>query len=569
MNTEIQDFGVKIGGAKKDLWRTRGLIHEDTKKMTSAEKSKFIKRDNIWPKIDEQKLLSIGIPRLVVYWQKEMRKTIYPDLKNVGYDEKNIERYISVVIELKEKVMEARSIVDINEFSDMAYKKILSPLYGSSYYYKERYKDILKTGKAFTKLINPRGISNLENKMNKEGFGISKEQLLREQYFIGHIDGSSFFIETEHTGKSICELIDNGKRFYYPISSDLQLTEGEEIYALMNQNTHKILFVGDQKKCEQEKEHFIKKELLIKESKNRQQRKQKWIPPQLAYLNRVGKDYRQGRNVTGDDFIRAFGIRGGEFGNWTNHMDRQENLNMAFDALMDLADALQISRTDISLPGLETGALALAFGARGRGNALAHYEPLREVINLTKKKGAGNLAHEWGHALDDFIGKMTESSNDGRLASEKIDKSMPESFLSLIKAMQMDKNHHQTNYYKDSSNFGRLISKNGHGYWNSRCEMFARAFACYVKDKLDKNDYLCGHAESCTAPIEDGLLYAYPIGEERKLFNQLFDQLFIELKNRGYLHDPIKNYEFMKGHSINHAYGDNIQGKQMSLEFIG
>lgn len=48
--------------------------------------------------------------------------------------------------------------------------------------------------------------------------------------------------------------------------------------------------------------------------------------------------------------------------------------------------------------------LAIAFGARGSGAALAHYEPERNVINLTKMKGAGCLAHEWGHALDNKIG---------------------------------------------------------------------------------------------------------------------------------------------------------------------
>ena len=32
------------------------------------------------------------------------------------------------------------------------------------------------------------------------------------------------------------------------------------------------------------------------------------------------------------------------------------------------------------------------------------YEPLRKVINLTKMHGAGSLAHEWWHGLDDYLG---------------------------------------------------------------------------------------------------------------------------------------------------------------------
>lgn len=81
--------------------------------------------------------------------------------------------------------------------------------------------------------------------------------------------------------------------------------------------------------------------------------------------------------------------------------DRQASLNFGYERLLDMCRAIGISPKDVSLGGR----LSIAFGARGSGNALAHYEPLREVINLTKMKGTGSLAHEWGHALDDIIGK--------------------------------------------------------------------------------------------------------------------------------------------------------------------
>jgi len=82
--------------------------------------------------------------------------------------------------------------------------------------------------------------------------------------------------------------------------------------------------------------------------------------------------------------------------------DRRVSMNYGFDALKDLADALGIADTDISLGGN----LSIAFGARGQGlsGAAAHYENERRVINLTKMNGAGSLAHEWFHALDDFLG---------------------------------------------------------------------------------------------------------------------------------------------------------------------
>ncbi|HBH37994.1 MAG TPA: hypothetical protein DDX06_06355, partial [Curvibacter sp.] len=118
---------------------------------------------------------------------------------------------------------------------------------------------------------------------------------------------------------------------------------------------------------------------------------------------REGPQRRQG-DVKGQDFMQAFGFRGVEFGNWNNQDERQELMNEAYDGLMDLADVMGIPPKAISL----NGDLALAFGARGHGlsGARAHYEPDRAVMNLTKMKGAGALAHEWFHALDHYFGRQ-------------------------------------------------------------------------------------------------------------------------------------------------------------------
>ena len=44
--------------------------------------------------------------------------------------------------------------------------------------------------------------------------------------------------------------------------------------------------------------------------------------------------------------------------------------------------------------------MATAFGSRGVAGAKAHFEPTRNVFNLTRMKGAGSLAHEMGHAFE-------------------------------------------------------------------------------------------------------------------------------------------------------------------------
>ena len=355
--------------------------------------------------------------------------------------------------------------------------------------------------------------------------------------------------------------------------------------------------------------------------------KQRFVPPQLEYINRSGPDFRNGQEITGQHYLDTFGFRGGEFGNWLNQNDRQASLNMGFEALKDLAAALHISDKDIAFGGT----LAIAFGARGSGNAAAHYEPMRKVINLTKMHGAGALAHEWWHALDDYLGGI---KNAGCLLSERswkyepmkklveAIKSKPETYEQAKARAEQNKERQRntasawvdsimkpcvdrandsvvtekyaaikaeflsgaegsveklsdlrkqitghvipksdretlgvqayimrnlqnetepiigrvpTDYYKNSQRMGKTTEKDG-GYWDSEVEMTARAFACYVKDKLGyQSDYLVGHAESCVGMDidKDGVveaIRAYPQGEERKAINAAYDNLIAELK---------------------------------------
>lgn len=121
--------------------------------------------------------------------------------------------------------------------------------------------------------------------------------------------------------------------------------------------------------------------------------------PHLDRVEREGHDWREGRDVTADDLIAHFGFRAVEFGEWLPQDERQAVLNMAYDSFADLAVALDLPPQSLSLGG----DLALGFGSRGRGGrhaALAHFEPARFVINLTRMAGAGSLAHEWMHAYD-------------------------------------------------------------------------------------------------------------------------------------------------------------------------
>lgn len=98
----------------------------------------------------------------------------------------------------------------------------------------------------------------------------------------------------------------------------------------------------------------------------------------------------------------------------------------------------------------------------------------------------------------------------------------------------------ETDFYKNSVKADTIYSKEGKGYWKSTEEMFARAFACYIHDKLPwRSDYLCGHSESAVFMDYSGdkatIVKAIPQGEERERLNQCFDKMFEECRERGIL----------------------------------
>ncbi len=121
---------------------------------------------------------------------------------------------------------------------------------------------------------------------------------------------------------------------------------------------------------------------------------------------RIGPDHRRpDEDISSERLMETFGFRGVNFGNWMKgkgaaaQRERQLHLNHAYDALLDLADMTGLPPRALSLEGK----LGLAFGAQGSGGAAAHFVPGVNEINLTRRTGAGGIAHEWAHALDHYF----------------------------------------------------------------------------------------------------------------------------------------------------------------------
>ena len=603
-----EDFGEKIGGAKKDLWRSRGLYADDLDEMNGREADKYVTKDNVWKKPNYQVIYDDGVPVDVVYFIKKVRDSlnVRPAIyRNYSPDERITiqKRYVTTVRQLQTVMENVRSVDDAKQafdkfFVDNGYlQKANGSIIGTSYIPVSEYYRNPALSQKLISTLQIRSDKQFERdftrKAERDQFLVPKDQKIPKGYEVHQYDGDGYSRHDDWQAGT-----------YY-------VTKGHTILET-NIATREEAIRWAQEKAKGSR------------TKNG---KKRFVPPQLEHINRTGPDYRNGQEIVGQNYLDTFGFRGGEFGNWLNQLDRQASLNMGFEALKDLATALHISDKDIAF----AGTLAIAFGARGSGNAAAHYEPLRKVINLTKMHGAGSLAHEWWHGLDDYLGELkcvngmlsehpslyepmkklvdaikfkSETLDQAKERIEKSNARQRKSAEAWVDSVMKSTVYHtddpiiieryealkadflkgepdtvfklsslkkeitghvipkstcqdlevqeyimrgiqnqgepklqriQTDYFKNSKKMGSETEKDG-GYWDSEVEMTARAFACYVKDRLPyQSDYLVGHAESCVGLYtnKDGsteVIRAYPQGEERKAINAAFDDLIAELK---------------------------------------
>ncbi len=270
----------------------------------------------------------------------------------------------------------------------------------------------------------------------------------------------------------------------------------------------------------------------------------------VAPANRQG-----GRNVGGStieqgtDFIlKGSGFRGLQFGNSVSDDERKHHLKKAAEALADLADVTGLPDEAMGLKG----SLGLAIGARGRGAALAHFEPKLKVINLTRKRGIGTLSHEWGHALDNYLGlkagvAASSAPNSDRIHPDHVFltnsgkpwEKDPKNPSPVIDAMKAVKEAHVTSGFmdqvdKESRGLKRAMAFN-EDYWRSRPEMFARSFEAHIDRKLQA----LGRANTYLTQTPDSLLW--PTAEQSAAMAPAFDRLLAAVRAEHFADAPKRN----------------------------
>lgn len=407
-----KDFGEHIGGARKELWSAGGINIEDLLDMNDAEKAKFVKKDNIWKKPDYEQMVEAGVPKVVAYAIKEVRNAI-PAKPYVSYFEQDdpekvkyrMECYVKFVTMIRDTMSGVSSEEEFMEKQQVVYNQIVDPERSTRYSIssKTEYTGLFQTKLLRAIRCNHQTFCNYIHYMEMEQFAVKKEDKIPAGWKIEKYSPDGFYSRSRVGCIKDTYIVSKG-------------------YSVIEKNIPSY------------EEALCKCQEYAKQLRAKKPRKASATPKQLKRIERIGlSDVRNGRDIVGEDFLKDFGIRGGEFGNWMSEKDAQASLNMAYEAFCDFADVLGIPLSSVSF----CGRLAIAFGARGQGSAVAHYDPLREVINITKMKGAGSLGHEMFHALDDIVAKKLGLK---KMMAESFEKEkIPESVRNVISAMQYRK----------------------------------------------------------------------------------------------------------------------------------
>lgn len=250
-----------------------------------------------------------------------------------------------------------------------------------------------------------------------------------------------------------------------------------------------------------------------------------WKDRAKVIFTPANKDLRTGPPIPNtyqyndlDYLIEYYNLKSIEFGNWLSQQDRQNYVSALGLSLFDLHKLLSFNPKNISLKGKIT----VAFGARGRGSSLAHFESDTFAINITRyerpgrgstlKKdfdrtklltasgGIGSFAHEYGHALDYYAGTYIERTKSGavsdgrsiRIITRKqlVGKQTPAGLMEkILDKIIWEKKDKQTSYYKK---IRKLVETEDSGfgeYYIRRNELFARAFEVYVHYKMQKKKH--------------------------------------------------------------------------------
>lgn len=382
---KIEDAGEKIGGARKDKWKDRGLDLTDLDGMSESEGAELATKANVW-KPDYEAMAEASEPVTAA-----MVKTVYDQLaaqpkKNTPEGRRN---YVTMMQAVRKAYSEAKSPEDVKQAGDKLKRAI--GLYTDNPEQKKQAREVLFSvykGRSDPFVLGYNELSKAK-KMVEDGFP-AKGEPWKKRLSLRAYSTNGF------TPRGIELTLKESAELGTPLTTD-QIVSG--FYRINTKDGKAVGYAVTRADAEAAAKAIYERDL-----KKGAGEKAEPSRPNLDALKRENLPKRTDRDVSADDFVKDFGFRGVEFGNWAAQDERQRIVNMAYDGLMDLAEIMGVPPKALSL----NGTMGMAFGARGGGKFAAHYEPGKLVINMTKINGGGSMAHEWAHALDHYFGELNQ-----------------------------------------------------------------------------------------------------------------------------------------------------------------
>lgn len=240
--------------------------------------------------------------------------------------------------------------------------------------------------------------------------------------------------------------------------------------------------------------------------------------------------------------LEHFNLRSFEYGNWLSQEDRYIYLAGFAFAMNDLSTVINVPCSKLGFNGM----LNICFGSRGMANSLAHFEPSKFLINITRHRegmsyyssGSGSLGHEWGHALDFYAGNYL-SKSFYRYASDNIKKGKRPSGITGLYYDYMQalcgKNEggiyvKPTKFYADLEKYvNSKHSGSKREYYLSNIEIFARSMEVYLSYKCAQKGIVEFYLKDAKSKYENPY---YPTYDQIKQVSPLMDELITETMKR-------------------------------------
>lgn len=591
MERTIQDFGMKIEGARKDKKKERK--EENLLQLNHPGNFLLICRDNIWPETNGEELVASGIPQGVAYWREQIRRAIPLHPENA--DEVSMVNYFNVISELRDRVSQVNDAAGVDSFFEYLQQNYLSTSdnHSQHFHVTAPAKDVVSP-----KLLKEARTAypTYERKAEKLLFGIPKKDqpVLRKKQkeqkqnhkteadspyehrkkpfplsklssFTRH--GPSYLPEGKHAGKEeFLSLGIRGVEFGLWMSdADAQSALDQCYHALcdlayvLDIEPHDIslggklaLSFGARGYGEVLADYKAKQQLITLPNGNGNGfLAHAWVYAVDEYFRQVFNEslsqmadsalwctYTTASPPFVKDFLeclmrRTVIITAEE----QNALREQKHQAMIQKAELLLGEKLQsISPKQLTVRQqidwdkalqevYEHRCLAkpdMYLGVHGTNSSLEKLSALHKEITghvLPKRKRI---------SINRSLSDLYQSEQPYRRATQAIE--------------QVE----SSNYQQGSWEMHRYFAKTSHGELYEFREKFARAFDCYIADKLREagieNQYLTAHADEFEFQYESGrVVYAYPIGEERKQINQKFDELILKMKELGLFHQRKEN----------------------------